>query len=145
MRLILNAKNINLSSSLKDFIEKKIRGLKKFIDRIKKDSKFFEKGKPPVKINVGVERTTRHHLKGEVFRAEGQIELPGKSLRAEAESDNLRSAVIVIKKELQEQLKEYKNKMIARNTRGQRKLKRHMRFSFLARLAKRRRVKEEGE
>ena len=64
---------------------------------------------------VEVERTSRHHQSGDVFRAEAQVKLPGTSgIRAEARESDLHLAIDKVKDDLQRQLKRYKTKKITK-------------------------------
>lgn len=91
--------NLELTPELVEHIRKEIRSLKKFIDK-----KTWEEAK----IEVG--RTTRHHQKGEVFRAEINLPLPGKFLRAEEVSQSLHTAINTVKKEIERQVRKYLGK-----------------------------------
>lgn len=100
-------------------MEEKIGGLER-VSKVFQSEKyydgFFGKGKPRVEVWAEIEKTTRHHRKGPFFRAECQIGLPGKkSIRAEAENEDLKLAVVEIKDKLQRQLKRYKNKLRAKS------------------------------
>lgn len=46
-----------------------------------------------VSADVEVGKTTRHHHKGEIFRAEVNLQIPGKLLRAEDENEDLYVAI----------------------------------------------------
>jgi ribosome-associated translation inhibitor RaiA len=74
------------------------------------------------------------------------MRLPGKSLRSEACSGDLRLAITEVKDELQRQLKQYKNKITAKTKRGQRKRKKSLHLSSLAKfqIKKGQRIREEG-
>ena len=111
MRISIKATNLKLSSAIRDYIEDKIGGLEKFIGKLDQPS---EKGKPLVEAWVEVGRTTHHHHKGRVFRAECQIRLPGKSVRAESTRSDLHLAIDEIKDELQRELKRYTEKKASR-------------------------------
>lgn len=111
MKIVIRKKNIKPSQSLESFIEKKFSELEKF------------SGKPSVGVWVEISKTTLHHEKGNIFRAECQMRFPRKGLRAEALSHNLRLAVTEVKDELQRQLKQYKNKVIAKTRKRQRRIK----------------------
>jgi len=117
MKIHIQTKNFELTSAIRIFVEEKIQPLEKFIDV---GAETFEspagKEKPPV--NAWVELGKRpHHHKGPVFRAECQIELPKNSVRAEAVSNDLRSAIVEVKDELQRELKKLKGKMVSRRRR----------------------------
>jgi ribosomal subunit interface protein len=91
--------NLELTPELMEHIQGEIQSLKKFIDRKTWDE---------AKIEVG--RTTRHHRKGEVFRAEINLPLPAKLLRAEEVSENLHTAINIVKEEIERQVKKYLGK-----------------------------------
>lgn len=57
-----------------------------------------------VEIWVEIGKTTRHHYKGKVFRAELQTRLFGKSIRVEAVAEDLRSAVVQAKNKLKREI-----------------------------------------
>lgn len=113
MKIVIKATGIKLNRALKTYIQEKIGGLEKFVEIFQEKkyyNGFFGKGKPRVEAWVEIGRTTRHHYKGPVFRAEVQMRLPGKSLRAEAVREDLKLAIVEVKDELQRELKEYKER-----------------------------------
>ena len=127
MKIIIKTKNLKLNQALKNFIEEKINSLEKFsffgspaqIPPLSKKERDWEgKGKPRVEAWVEIGRTTLHHKKGPVFRAECQMRFPKRSLRSTAEGEDLKSAITEIKDELQRELKEYKEKLTAKMKRG---------------------------
>lgn len=149
MKIVIKATNLKLNNELKNYIEEKIGSLEKFAEVFQSENYyngFFTKGKPRVEIWVEIGKTTRHHQKGDIFRAEAQLRLPGKSLRAESERKNLKLAITEIKDELQRELKRYKNKLTAQTKRKTRVLKKLLRLSPLARFKKGKggRTREEG-
>ena len=77
-----------------------------------------EKGVVECRVEVG--KTTNHHNKGDIFRAEANIRLPGKVLRASATEENLTMAITKVKDELQRQLNKYKGSLRAQEKRGAR-------------------------
>jgi len=113
MKIVIKATNLELNQELRDYIEEKIGGLEKFAKVFQSENYyngFFAKGKPRVEVWVEIGKTTRHHQKGDIFRAEAQMRFPGKSLRAESKRDDLKLAITEIKDELQRELKQYKEK-----------------------------------
>ena len=150
MKINILTKNIKLTSALKNFIEEKINPLEKFVKvlysepgrristrfskrkpRIAKRVEisllgekyyghFFGKGKPMVEAWMEVGKETLHHKKGPFFWAECQMRFPGKSIRSTARAENLKLAINEVKDELQRELKEYKEKMMAKEKRGAR-------------------------
>jgi len=134
MKIVIKTKNLKLDRTFKDFINEKINSLEGFLkilqDKKKYFNHFFGKGKPRVEVWVEIEKTTHHHKKGPFFRAEAQMRLPGKSLRAEAEREDLKMAVVEVKDELQRQLKEYKEKAEAISKRKMRSVKKMFHLSL---------------
>lgn len=103
MVINIKATNLKLTPAIEDYINQKIeRDLAKFVRRLD------EKG--AAKLFIEIARTTRHHKQGDVFRAEADLRLPGKVLRAEAEEWDIRVAVDQIKDELQREIKKYKER-----------------------------------
>lgn len=99
MQIIIKATNIELSDELKSFIKEKIGGCEKFIH-----TKF------PIEARCEVGKISSHHKKGSVFRAEVNLRLPGKLLRAEAIQENIYAAINKVKNELEKEIKKYERK-----------------------------------
>lgn len=149
MKIVIKTTDLKLNIALRNYIQEKIDSLEKFANIFQNEKYydgFFTKGKPKVEVWLEVGRTTLHHQKGPVFRAEAQMRLPEKSLRAEATGKNLRLAIVEVKDELQRQLKQYKNKITAKTKRRTRVFKKSLRLSPSAKFKKRKgeRIREEG-
>lgn len=147
MKIVIKAKNLKLNQALKEFIEEKINSLEKFSKFFyteKYFDHFFGKGKPRVEAWVEVGKTTLHHQKGPWFWAECQMRFPKRSLRATAQRENLKLAITEVKDELQRQLKQYKEKLMAQRKRRARVLKKELKLTPLARFWRKGRIKEEG-
>lgn len=110
---------MELTSSLDAYINEKIGSLEKFIKTLQKE----EEGKTLSEIFVEVEKETRHHRHGDIFKAVAQIILPGRSLLAEAKGEDLFLAIVEVKDELQQEIKKYKLKKIDLGRKGGRKAK----------------------
>ena len=99
MQIDIKGTNLELTEAIKDYINEKIGSLEKYFDEIL-----------AARVEVGV--TTKHHQKGNIFRAEVNLEVPQKYiLRAETEREDLYMAINEVKDDLQVQLKKYKEKM----------------------------------
>jgi len=147
MKIIIKTTNVKLTSALRQYVQDKIDPLEKFVeDLFGKEyfNHFFGKGKPKVEAWVEIGKTTRHHRKGLVFRAEVQLRFPGKSVRAEAFSGNVRTAVTQVKDELQRELKKYRGKAATLTKRKARVAKKALKISPQARLYRKGRIREEG-
>ena len=125
MKIDIKTKNITLSPPVESFVIEKIESLEKFIkvlysQEYSSPSSGKTKVSPEAWVEIGKE--TMHHRKGPFFRAECQLEVFGKIIRAEALSKDLRLAINEVKDELQRKLKKEKGKMIS-NRRRQNSLK----------------------
>jgi putative sigma-54 modulation protein len=122
MRIIIRAKNIDLTQAIKDWIEKKLSSLEKILGDLAED-KFFGRGKEKVEIWVEIGKISHHHLKGEVFYARAQLNLPQTTIRAEENNEDLRTAINLVRDELQREIKKYRTKIIEQKRRKRRFLK----------------------
>ena len=99
MKISIMGTNMQLTEAIKDYVNEKIGGLEKFYDNILE-----------ARVDVGI--TTKHHQKGNIFRAEVNLEVPQKHvLRASAEREDLYMAINEVKNELQRQIKKHKEKL----------------------------------
>jgi len=120
MIIKIKATNIKLNEPLRIWVEEKVRELKKNLVKFEDIPK---KGRKKIDVRVEIGRTTRHHRKGDIFRAEIQIYLPKKLLRAVVKNIDLRSAIIEARDELDRQIRKYKGKRLIRARRWARKVK----------------------
>ena len=109
MNFRIKSKNIELSQNIKDYIEDKIGSTEKFINT-----------KLETQVDFEIEKTTEHHKKGDIFRAEANLILPGKLLRAEAKSSDIYFSINEVKDRIQIELKKYKDKKILSSRRSRR-------------------------
>lgn len=144
MNVDIKTKNISLNQSLRNFCERVIGELEKYGNIFELESANGMRTTVGGWMEIG--KTTRHHRKGPYFRAECQIFLPGKTLRAEAEARYLREAVTQVKDEMQRQMKQYKNKTFAQQKRGKREIKKNLNLAPSARIERSKgvRIREEG-
>ena len=125
MKISIKATKISLNKSLRDFVEKKISGLEKFLKDFKSSDPRFQNNN--LKAEVEIEKTTFHHKKGPFFRAECQIPLPGRTIRAEEKAEGIKEAVVRVKKEMQREIDRYKNRIKIQIKKGAREAKKRMR------------------
>ena len=59
-------------------------------------------------MSVEIARTTRHHHKGDVFRAEANVALPGKMIRAEQATKDMRTAIDRVRNTLRLEIAKYR-------------------------------------
>jgi len=99
MKIDIKGTNMELTEAIKDYVNEKIGSLEKFFDGILE-----------ARVDIGL--TNKHHQKGNIFRAEVNLEVPRKHiLRAEAEREDLYMAINEVKDELQRQIKKFKETM----------------------------------
>lgn len=97
MAINIKGTNLDLTPALKQYVEDKIISLIKFYSGL-------------TQVRVELERTTKHHHKGEVWRAEANISGPKHLFRAEAVADDIYSAIDEMKDELKRELQALKEK-----------------------------------
>lgn len=123
MRIIIKTTNIKLTAGIEDYVQEKIGSIDKFLDNMDRNV---------IEARVEIGKITRGQQKGDIFRAEVNLSLPGRLLRAEAEEMNLRTAIDRVKEEIQREVKKYRGKKEAKFKRGARRAKRLIRLSPLA-------------
>ncbi len=96
MHLDIKAKNLELTPSIKEYIEAKIALLSKFTEKWEKTG--------AVSAKFELARKTNHHHKGEVFHAEINIILGGKLLRAEYSGEDAHEVVDKVKDIIKEEI-----------------------------------------
>lgn len=115
MKINIKATNLDLTPAIRSYIEEKIGSLEKYLKRL------VEKG--AVEVFIEIARTTKHHQKGPVFKAECNLELPGKLVRAEHSDWHIRRAIDEIKKELQQEVEKYTTKFRAQDSSKRNKIR----------------------
>lgn len=117
MRTSIKTTRLTLTSAISDYIDKKITDIKKFI--AKEDES--------AAIHVEIEKTTAHHHAGGIFRAEINLHIAGKDLRAEATKEDLYAALDEIKDEILRELSSHKTKKRTLIKKGGRLIKSRLR------------------
>ncbi len=103
MRINLKGTNVELNQNIRDYLDKRLQGLRKILDM----------NDPSLMMDVELGRVTMHHKTGDVFRAEINIFMAGKTYRAEAESGDLNSAIDLMKNEIMNEISDDKRKRIS--------------------------------
>ncbi len=109
MKIIIKSTNFELTPAIEDYVNKRFGTLEKFLGRF--ESEDISGGRSGVEIFVEVGKTTHHHHKGEVFRAEANLYLGKKQLRAEEIDEALFPAVDRASGTLKDQIVAYKEKL----------------------------------
>lgn len=117
MKFTLKGTQLDITPALKTYLTRKI------IAPLEKRLAEFPK-KEAVAISIELLRETKHHNKGDVFRAEMTISLPPKRMiRAEETSTDIRSAIDLLEQSMTRELELYKEKTKMRVRREARKHK----------------------
>lgn len=113
MKINLKGTSLSITSEISDYLNKRIEGIEKFLpdDR---DSYI---------IDVELGKTTNHHNAGDIFRAEININVGGKTLRAVSERSDLFSAIDDMKDEINHELASFKGKRVSIIRKSGQKLK----------------------
>lgn len=130
MRTIVKTKDIELTSALTEYLDKELDKIRRLLKRAEKakDKEEARQGREPFTARIELGRTTQHHKKGQVFRAEINLAVPGNEvLRAEAKREDLRTALTEACDELTRVIKEWKGKRTTLRRKGAREAKRKMR------------------
>lgn len=96
----INGTNMDLTDAIKDYVADKLGHVAKLTEK-------FE----PCDVRADVGKTTQGQAKGDVFRAEFNLTIPGTMLRAEAVMDDLYAAIDRATEDLKRQVKKYKEKL----------------------------------
>ena len=107
MKLNIKATGITLTTSISEYIEKKINMLDKFF-----------RGIDDVLVNVEVGKTSRHHKSGDIFRAEIQITADGQTYYASSETEDLYATVDEVKDKIVTELTSKRKKTLRLIRRG---------------------------
>lgn len=102
---------IDLTPAIEDYVHKKIDSLKKFFQHYAEES-----GELLFEIEIG--KTTEHHRKGDVYRAEINFNSDSTHVRAEATRDDIYAALDEAKDEMSRELRRNKRKAIHLLKRG---------------------------
>ncbi|MBI2056272.1 MAG: ribosome-associated translation inhibitor RaiA [Candidatus Sungbacteria bacterium] len=120
MRVAIRKKNLEITPALAEYIEKKIlKPLKKLLKEVVMHDL-------PI-LDLEAERTTKHHLKGDIHRIEANLSLGKKFFRAEAEDQDIYAACDLVEKELEREISAEKGRMRSTALREERKLKNDLR------------------
>ncbi|MEI8339686.1 MAG: ribosome-associated translation inhibitor RaiA [bacterium] len=113
MQIQIRAKNFDITPAIEEYVQKKIEDVSKFIGHKSKDAM----------VEVRLARTTTHHKEGEIFEVDADIRHIGFECDADAEANDLYSAIDQIKDELIHQVESHKEKRVSLVRQGGAQLK----------------------
>lgn len=113
IRKNIKTTNIELTPEISDYLDKRLQAVEKLIDPEDTSAMF----------DVEIGKTTEHHQSGNIFRAEINLHIAGKQMRASAEEETLFNAIDKAEKEMVKELRRYKGKRLRFIRKGGAKLK----------------------
>ncbi|MSU55377.1 MAG: ribosome-associated translation inhibitor RaiA [Candidatus Taylorbacteria bacterium] len=113
MTINLKGTNISITSEISNYLNKRLEGIEKFLPT--ENQSFI--------ADVELAKTTNHHKAGDIFRAEINIHIAGKSFRAVSEQEDLFRAIDDMKDEVARELSSNKKKKLSLIRKGGQKIK----------------------
>ena len=95
--------NLAITNDISDYLLKKVDAISKIADSLD----------PSSMMDVELERTTTHHEKGEIYRAEFNLTVNGKMYRSEEYSTDIMSAIDLSKDAILRELRSHKDRDIS--------------------------------
>ncbi|MDO8621600.1 MAG: ribosome-associated translation inhibitor RaiA [Candidatus Levybacteria bacterium] len=110
MNITIQGLGIELTEAIKQHAEERMQALEKFV---------HTKNPEAVTVEVEVGKESEHHNKGPIFFCEVHMIIPDEGpVRSREVHEDLYAAIDVVRKELQRQLVDLKEKMIDKRQQG---------------------------
>ncbi len=119
MQINLQAKNIELTPAIRDYVIKRVTNLEKLLKKM-------EEWGGEVVVRFDVAKTTNHHKMGEVFRADCSINIKGENFYAGVDMEDLYSAIDQVKEDLFREISKNKDRKQTLFKRGAASIKKMM-------------------
>lgn len=132
MKIDIKSTHLEMTAAIEEYINEKIGSLDRFTQAFARNDTKGGFGHEAVEAFVEIARTSAHHKHGPVFRAEVNLRVRGKVLRAAKEDWDIRVAIDAVKEELKMELQKEKGIHESKFKRGARILKRIRSISPLA-------------
>ena len=107
MNINIKAKKITLTDEIKDYIQKKMDMLEKYLGDV-----------PVIHCDFEVELSVGDQNSGKIYRAEANLDVPGKLLRVDKTEEDLYKAIDKVKDHLEMVIKKYKGKKLSQKRRA---------------------------
>jgi putative sigma-54 modulation protein len=115
MQINLQAKNLEITPAIHDYVVKKITDLGRILTQM-------EESGEEARVLFDIGRNTKHK-EGEIFHADCLVKIKGKKFYASADKEDLYEAIDTIKESLFNEISKNKDKKISLFYRGARKMK----------------------
>ena len=102
MNIDIKGINLELTPSIKEYIDMKISGLSKFVEKWEKIG--------AVEARFELSKISNHHNKGDVYHADANITLDGQFVRAEASGDDAHAVIDKVKDIMKGEITKIKEK-----------------------------------
>lgn len=112
MNIRIKGTNITLTPGITDYVNSTLEKLSRFLGQ-----------DPSITCDVELARTTKHHQKGDIFKAEVHIISPDVEAYATSENEDLNLAIADVRDEIENKLRSNKNKKISYMRRSGAKVK----------------------
>jgi len=113
--------NLELTDANYDYVTEKLEDAFRAMGNLDRD---------PVKVDVELEETTRRHPQERederLYRAEANVSVPGRLIRAEGSADTLEQSIVEMKHRLTREIREWREQLIDERRRGARRAKREL-------------------
>lgn len=94
LKIDIRAEEMELTDAIAAAIDDKLGSLDKYLESVG----------TPKELRVSVGKISKHHNKGEVFKAEADLTIPGNKIHAEATATELYAAIDILKDDLKNRL-----------------------------------------
>ncbi|HEU0085787.1 MAG TPA: ribosome-associated translation inhibitor RaiA [Candidatus Paceibacterota bacterium] len=115
MKINITSKNIELTDSIKDYVQKKVTNLEKLLE---KDHEAI--------INFEVGKSTKHHKSGEVFHADCAVHTAGEKYYSSADEEDIYQAIDQVRESLFREISRRKDRKQTLFKRGATSVKKMM-------------------
>ncbi len=107
MKINIRATKIDLTDAIRDFAQEKMDMLEKYLGDVK-----------VINCDVEVGLVSNHHQKGDIYRAEVNLQVPGEILRVEKTEPDLYKSIDKVKDHLMRSIRRYKQKAFDKKRAG---------------------------
>ena len=137
MKLVVKGVNLTLTPSLRRYVDEKlVDAVEKLLAR--------HPAYPATTLELELIYGSRHHRKGKIWEAVVNMRLPQKQVWQKVVAEDIHAAIDALADVLKRELKKYKERSRSRLLRGARQAKKDLKFSRLARLYRKGRIRQEG-
>lgn len=119
MKINFQAKNVEITGAIHDYVVKRVTNLEKLLSEI-------EEKDGEVIVLFSLSKTTHHHKGGEVFHADCSINIKGKKFYTSVNREDLYEAIDVVKENLYAEINKSKDKKQTLFKRGATSVKKMM-------------------